>query len=247
MGLSFDELSVERKLGTGLADPVIGTELDSARVLCSPRRSAADFLKAVRDDSGLLTGWSGDQYGFMHLGFQEYLAAREIQRIFLSGYGKSDVLKQLADKFGQGWWQEVTLLLVALADHCLFEPFMREVVQHAAFAEHGSLGFQEPVQEGHGEGAVVDGRVSMERFPHVWKEHFAESQGLAAFGLLEDIAHQLPAFLDQITGVTPPGDGLGRVESMLLGVFVAHGRPAALSATVEPTAPAAFFGRVQTG
>jgi hypothetical protein len=48
----------------------------------------------------------------MHLGFQEYLAAREIQRVFIAGCGKSNVLQHLAEKFGQGWWQEVTLLLI---------------------------------------------------------------------------------------------------------------------------------------
>ena len=101
--------------------------------------SAADFLRIVRDESGLLTGWSQEQYGFMHLGFQEYLTAREIQRLFLAGLGNSDVLRQLAEKFGQGWWQEVMLLLLAQADHCLFEPFMREVLQLPVSAENDSL------------------------------------------------------------------------------------------------------------
>lgn len=41
--------------------------------------SAKDFLHTIRDESGLLTGWAQDYYGFMHLGFQEYLAAREIR------------------------------------------------------------------------------------------------------------------------------------------------------------------------
>jgi hypothetical protein len=30
---------------------------------------AATFLRTVRDESGLLTGWGPDQFGFMHLGF----------------------------------------------------------------------------------------------------------------------------------------------------------------------------------
>jgi hypothetical protein len=41
------------------------------------RGSAEDFLRTIRDQSGLLTGWGVDQYGFMHLGFQEYLAEWE--------------------------------------------------------------------------------------------------------------------------------------------------------------------------
>ena len=36
---------------------------------------AADFLARIRDESGLLTGWSGGSFGFLHLGFQEYLTA----------------------------------------------------------------------------------------------------------------------------------------------------------------------------
>lgn len=40
--------------------PVIEPALKSVNW---PHGSAADFLKAVRDDSGLLTGWGGDQYG----------------------------------------------------------------------------------------------------------------------------------------------------------------------------------------
>ena len=34
--------------------------------------TAADFLRTVRDESGLLTGWGPDHFGFMHLGFHIY-------------------------------------------------------------------------------------------------------------------------------------------------------------------------------
>jgi hypothetical protein len=30
---------------------------------------AREFLRTVRDESGLLTGWGPEHYGFMHLGF----------------------------------------------------------------------------------------------------------------------------------------------------------------------------------
>ena len=93
---------------------------------------AADFLHTFRDDSGLLTGWDQEHYGFMHLGFQEYLAAREIRR---RGFHEPQVLRELAAHFGESWWQEVTLLLLALEDPSQFEPFMREVIKKAAFAE----------------------------------------------------------------------------------------------------------------
>lgn len=97
---------------------------------------AADFLGIVRDESGLLTGWSGDRYGFMHLGFQEYLAAREIRS---RAFEDNRVLKELALHFGQGWWQEVILILLALEEPSLFKPFMREVVALPAFADNLDL------------------------------------------------------------------------------------------------------------
>jgi formylglycine-generating enzyme required for sulfatase activity len=92
-----------------------------------------DFLRTIRDESGLLTGWGIDNYGFMHLGFQEYLAAREIRS---RACDEPQVLQELASHFGESWWQEVGLLLLALEDPSLFVPFMREVVKLPAFAKN---------------------------------------------------------------------------------------------------------------
>ncbi len=103
---------------------------------------AQKFLEIIRDESGLLTGWGQDHYGFMHLGFQEYLAAREIRSRFqeeMNEKGRSSRLKELAQHFGESWWQEVSLLLLALEDPPLFIPYMREVVCHPDFAKHGEL------------------------------------------------------------------------------------------------------------
>jgi formylglycine-generating enzyme required for sulfatase activity len=101
-----------------------------------PHGSAEDFLSLVRDESGLLTGWGQEQYGFMHLGFQEYLAALEIQNNCLLD---PKVLDDLAGRFGQSWWQEVTLLLLSLSNPCLFVPFMRALVRQSAFTQHPEL------------------------------------------------------------------------------------------------------------
>ncbi len=94
--------------------------------------SAQDFLRLIRDESGLLTGWDHESYGFMHLGFQEYLAAREIRT---RAFGDPGVLRELASHFGESWWREVGLILLALEDPSLFEPYMREVVKLPAFAK----------------------------------------------------------------------------------------------------------------
>lgn len=98
--------------------------------------SADAFLRTIRDQSGLLTGWDQENYGFMHLGFQEYLAAREIRG---RAFKDPQILKELACHFGESWWQEVGLVLLALEDPSLFEPYMREVVKQPAFAEHPQL------------------------------------------------------------------------------------------------------------
>ncbi len=98
--------------------------------------TAKDFLKTVRDESGLLTGWTPEEYGFMHLGFQEYLAAREIRT---RAFNDHSVLRELASHFGESWWQEVGLILLALEDPSLFVPYMREVVKLPAFAKNTEL------------------------------------------------------------------------------------------------------------
>jgi formylglycine-generating enzyme required for sulfatase activity len=99
--------------------------------------SAETFLRTVRDESGLLTGWDQEHYGFMHLGFQEYLAAREIRRRAFEG--DPQVIPELASHFGESWWQEVALLLLALEDPSLFTPYMREVLRQPAFTEWPNL------------------------------------------------------------------------------------------------------------
>ena len=99
---------------------------------------AAAFLRTVRDESGLLTGWGPDHYGFMHLGFQEYLAACELRRLAFEG-DKDAVLKDLASHFGESWWQEVILMLLAQGNPSLFAPFMRQALCHPRFGEATEL------------------------------------------------------------------------------------------------------------
>jgi formylglycine-generating enzyme required for sulfatase activity len=98
--------------------------------------TAEDFLRTIRDESGLLTGWDQEHYGFMHLGFQEYLAAREIRS---RAFSDPSVLSTLAKHFGESWWQEVGLLLLALEDPSLFEPYMREVLKQPDVALYPEL------------------------------------------------------------------------------------------------------------
>jgi formylglycine-generating enzyme required for sulfatase activity len=103
---------------------------------------AKELLDAVRDDAGLLTGWGPDQFRFMHLSFQEYLTASELRRqASEDAGGQAALMEELAGHYGESWWQEVLLLLVAMGNPSLFEPLMREVVKRPAFAEQrGFLG-----------------------------------------------------------------------------------------------------------
>jgi NACHT domain/TIR domain len=109
-------------------EPVVGEALAHAGLGLEPQQ----WLRSIRDESGVLTGWGIDVYGFMHLGFQEYLAARELRS---RAAREPEVLATLASRFGSSWWQEVILLLLAEDDPPLFEPFMREVVGRPEFVE----------------------------------------------------------------------------------------------------------------
>lgn len=97
-----------------------------------PGGDAFAFLRTVRDESGLLTGWGPDHFGFMHLGFQEYLAACEIRRLAFEG-DKAASMQELAGHFHDSWWQEVILLLLAQGNPSLFEPFIRAALQQPKF------------------------------------------------------------------------------------------------------------------
>jgi len=113
--------------------PVVGEAL-ARRGIVDPD-AAAVLLRSLRDDSGLFTGWSSDRYGFLHLGFQEYLAARVLRRQGLAAKGG---FAELAGRFGDGWWQEVILLMLAIDDEHsteVFEGFMGEVARSGSFAE----------------------------------------------------------------------------------------------------------------
>jgi len=93
---------------------------------------ADELLDGIRDDSSLLTGWGMDEYGFMHLGFQEYLTARRLRNEVLESEA---VLEAVARRFGDSWWQEVILLMVALRNPGVFERLMRKLVAQPEFED----------------------------------------------------------------------------------------------------------------
>lgn len=64
------------------------------------------FLRRVRDGSGILVSPDPGRFGFLHLSFQEYLAA-----VHAVATGQIEVL---ADRLESSWWQEVALLALGL-------------------------------------------------------------------------------------------------------------------------------------
>jgi len=112
--------------------------------------SAKRFLTQIRDESGLLTGFSGDRFGFMHLGLQEYLAARHVRERGAQELldrnntsRESATLAELASRFGNPYWDEVILLLLATDGTDAFpayEELYRWLLAHTPnFDEHSSL------------------------------------------------------------------------------------------------------------
>jgi formylglycine-generating enzyme required for sulfatase activity len=93
---------------------------------------ADHFLKVIRDDAGLLTGFGMDQYGFIHLGFQELLTAEHLRN---EGLIDSTVFDALAAKFDDNWWQEVILLMLGLRNPSVFEPFMQALLRRPEFVD----------------------------------------------------------------------------------------------------------------
>lgn len=84
---------------------------------------AAELLEWLHQHAGVLTKFGHDDYGFAHLTFQEYLCALHI------AYGGEAPIETLADRFGDPWWQEVTLLCLALPMRRTFEVFMTRVLE----------------------------------------------------------------------------------------------------------------------
>ncbi len=72
------------------------------------------ILRWLHVTCGVLTAYADKEYGLMHLGFQEYLAARYIAS------ERQSLVEELATKGTEKWWREVFLLLAGLEDRDLF-------------------------------------------------------------------------------------------------------------------------------
>jgi len=118
--------------------------------------SAERFLTVIRDASGVLAGWNGDTFGFVCTCLQEHLAAQAIRA---RASEEPALLERLAERLGDGWWQEVILLTLMQDEPALFVRFMEALVRQpeapkwadarlpedpvAMFGRRGKLGARE--------------------------------------------------------------------------------------------------------
>ncbi len=93
------------------------------------------FLLFLRDESGILCGESNDRFRFLHLGLQEYFAARQLRGRFAdlvydSPREARNLLDGLIGHFGSSWWSEVFLLLFSIPEKpYLFAPFFGRLLE----------------------------------------------------------------------------------------------------------------------
>lgn len=91
--------------------------------LRSTEPKPSELLAWLHKHVGLLTKLGRDDYGFAHLTFQEYFAAREIDQ-----HGTA-LVDRLADHIGDPWWQEVILLCLSFDRPEVFHAFVRRVLE----------------------------------------------------------------------------------------------------------------------
>ncbi len=90
--------------------------------------AADDFLRRVRHHTGLLVERAPNQYGFMHLTFEEYFAARELVR------RPERVAKKIYALRHQPRWQEPILLAIAYLSEA-FPNMPGDIIRSAILAE----------------------------------------------------------------------------------------------------------------
>ncbi|MBC8875829.1 MAG: SUMF1/EgtB/PvdO family nonheme iron enzyme [Planctomycetes bacterium] len=115
----LDELAAEAELG--LADVAAS---------CALGHDGRAFVERMKDEAGVLAGEGEGRYGFLHLSFQEYLAADYAAR-----EGKA---RELASRAADSWWREVALLSLRRS-RPFCEEFFRELLAAGIAEEHPDL------------------------------------------------------------------------------------------------------------
>ncbi len=124
------------------------------RGAADPESAARQMLSDVREHAGLLLERGPGEYGFIHLTFQEYLAAVAVVQQGQSVAGP--VIRILADHVGDDNWHEVALLSVA---------HMGLIQQRDETASEVVLGLCESGKGNPGEAIVMAGEAASDAWP----------------------------------------------------------------------------------
>ena len=92
------------------------------------------ILTSVRDRTGLFVGLDVSRYGFQHLSFQEFLAAEELT--------KRGQHQRLVRTFGRSWWEQPTLLALAMDEPLFQQAFFKDLIRSRGFAKHLPLALE---------------------------------------------------------------------------------------------------------
>jgi hypothetical protein len=103
-----------------------------------PQQMAEEFLRFVKDKAGLLIEVGEGQYSFVHLTFQEYLAATHLRKSGEVG-GMGVVWQTIQDRCQEGSWHEVIRLLVGALERTAAQEFLLERI----IPRKGEAGFLE--------------------------------------------------------------------------------------------------------
>lgn len=87
--------------------------------------SPQELLRNIRERNGIFTGYGTEEYGFTHLGFQEYLAAEEIRN--------TDQVEILAENYADRWWREVILMASGLTNPSIINKLVERVMESPWF------------------------------------------------------------------------------------------------------------------
>lgn len=98
-----------------------GKAIDRAARTAGHRKGAAELIRWLHEDASVLAHDREDEYGFVHLGFQEYLAARHLSR--------NQDFDAIAAGFGAADGKQVLLLALGLEEPRVFEPVMARLAR----------------------------------------------------------------------------------------------------------------------
>ena len=170
----LDELAAEAERGLASVSASSGLGRDGAK-----------FIDRMRSEAGLLAKTADGRCGFLHLSFQEYLAATHA-----AAHGLS---KELASQAASSWWQETALLSLRTSEtHC--RDFFTELLA-AGVAENDPKLAQQCIDE-----ALF---LPPEPFVAVLKDkNTPVKRGIAVLRLLRSRLDQLPEVAEIVETLT---------------------------------------------